>query len=438
MLSFMMVAKLVCAIFFRSCLWVLLVSSLNYSFETDINCLKSLKSQLQDPKAHLSNWIFGNYSEGYICKFFGVECWGSEQNRVLSINLGGYGLKGEFPSGVTLCTSMESLNLTGNNLYGIIPSEFFSFIPYLVTLDLSHNNFASNIPASLSNMYYLKTLLLDHNWFTGHFPSGLGSSPRLQQFSVSHNDLDGPVPDFYSMAIIAASISTAAFFPVVPVSQVSIRPLLGFVILIILLSSHPFPPVLYSMNPAIPIFFNASKSISGATVSPNASMGKQAFSELSSCSNPETNVFPSFITNLLISNGNIIWSKLFDGNKSDRNGGKSTSFHHLLKLLEIHHPISININFANHPLAFIKRPSLLEPQGSQHGSQLFHRDEPVSVLIKHIESLSHVLLLVSLLHDRLEQPSELLAVHVPITVEINLLNHLHQLLLWDVDSKILQ
>ncbi|CAG7868850.1 unnamed protein product [Brassica rapa] len=213
-IKFMMVAKLVCAIFFRSCLWVLLVSSLNYSFETDINCLKSLKSQLQDPKAHLSNWIFGNYSEGYICKFFGVECWGSEQNRVLSINLGGYGLKGEFPSGVTLCTSMESLNLTGNNLYGIIPSEFFSFIPYLVTLDLSHNNFASNIPASLSNMYYLKTLLLDHNWFTGHFPSGLGSSPRLQQFSVSHNDLDGPVPDFYSMAIIAASISTAAFFPV--------------------------------------------------------------------------------------------------------------------------------------------------------------------------------------------------------------------------------
>ncbi|KAF8082066.1 hypothetical protein N665_0850s0017 [Sinapis alba] len=191
----MMVANQVCAIFIRICLWVLLVgSSLNRAFESDINCLRSLKSQLNDLKAHLSKWVFGNYSEGYICGFFGVDCWGSEQNRVLSINLGEYGLKGEFPSGVKVCSSMQSLNLTGNNLYGTIPSDFFSFIPYLVTLDLSHNNFSGELPASLSNMHYLKTLLLDHNRFTGHIPSGLS--------------LKSTTPT------ILTNIAAAVFFPV--------------------------------------------------------------------------------------------------------------------------------------------------------------------------------------------------------------------------------
>ncbi|CAH8356370.1 unnamed protein product [Eruca vesicaria subsp. sativa] len=164
-----------------------------------------------DPDERLSNWVFGNYSEGYICNFSGVKCWGSEQNRVLSIDLGGYGLEGEFPSGVKVCSSMESLNLTGNNLSDTIPSDVFSFIPYLVTLDLSHNIFSV-------------------------------SSPRLQNFSVAHNDLDGPIPEltngsnflwsfednpylcgfpldpchdsFYSMAIVAANVSAAALFPV--------------------------------------------------------------------------------------------------------------------------------------------------------------------------------------------------------------------------------
>ncbi|KAG2321482.1 hypothetical protein Bca52824_014695 [Brassica carinata] len=238
----MMVAKLVCTIFIRSYLWVLLVPSLTRAMESDITCLRSLKSQLKDPHAYLSNWVFGNYSDGYICSFFGVYCYRSNYNKVLSINLGGSGLQGEFPSGVKLCSFMESLNLTGNNLSGTLPSVIFSSLPFLVTLDLSNNNFAGNIPASLSNMSYLSTLLLDHNRLTGSIPSELASSTRLLQFSVAHNDLKGPIPEFtagnislssfddnldlcgfpldpcsgsfYYMAIIAANIAAAAFFPV--------------------------------------------------------------------------------------------------------------------------------------------------------------------------------------------------------------------------------
>lgn len=235
-----MVAKQVCTIFIRSCIWLLLLPILTRAMESDITCLRSLKSQLKDPHAYLSNWVFGNYSDGYICSFFGVYCWRSNHNKVLSINLGRSGLEGEFPSGVKLCSFMESLNLTGNNLTGTLPSDTFSSLPYLVTLDLSNNNLAGEIPASLPNMSYLNTLLLDHNRFTGSIPSELASSPRLLQFSVAHNDLKGPIPEFtagnislssfddnpdlcgfpldpcpdsfYSMAIIAANIAAAAFF----------------------------------------------------------------------------------------------------------------------------------------------------------------------------------------------------------------------------------
>ncbi|XP_009134974.1 probably inactive leucine-rich repeat receptor-like protein kinase At5g48380 [Brassica rapa] len=238
----MMVAKLVCTIFIRSCLWLLLLPGLTRAMESDITCLRSLKSQLKDPHAYLSNWVFGDYSDGYICSFFGMYCYRSSLNKVLSINLGGSGLEGEFPSGVKLCSFMESLNLTGNNLTGTLPSDTFSSLPFLVTLDLSNNNLAGEIPASLPNMSYLNTLLLDHNRFTGRIPSELASSPGLLQFSVAHNDLKGPIPEFtagnislssfddnpdlcgfpldpcqdsfYSMAIIAANIAAAAFFPV--------------------------------------------------------------------------------------------------------------------------------------------------------------------------------------------------------------------------------
>ncbi|CAF2126681.1 unnamed protein product [Brassica napus] len=206
----MMVAKLVCTIFIQSCLWLLLLPGLTRAMESDITCLRSLKSQLKDPHAYLSNWVFGDYSDGYICSFFGVYCYRSSLNKVLSINLGGSGLEGEFPSGVKLY--------------------------------LSNNNLAGEIPASLPNMSYLNTLLLDHNRFRGRIPSELASSPGLLQFSVAHNDLKGPIPEFtagnislssfddnpdlcgfpldpcqdsfYSMAIIAANIAAAAFFPV--------------------------------------------------------------------------------------------------------------------------------------------------------------------------------------------------------------------------------
>ncbi|KAL1211980.1 putatively inactive leucine-rich repeat receptor-like protein kinase [Cardamine amara subsp. amara] len=240
----MMVAKVVGDNFIWNCLWVLLlVSSLTRALESDVNCLRALKSQLKDPNGHLSNWVFGNKNENYICKFNGVTCWHDDfTNSVFSIDFSGFDLQGDFPDGVKECSSLVGLYLSRNNLSGTLPSDIFSLLGYLTALDLSYNSFSGKIPATWSNISYLDTLLLDHNQFTGHIPPGLASNPRLKQLSVAHNHLQGPIPEFtngntslwsfednpdlcgfpmdpcpesfFSMAIIIAAAATAVCFPV--------------------------------------------------------------------------------------------------------------------------------------------------------------------------------------------------------------------------------
>ncbi|KAF3547794.1 hypothetical protein DY000_02000678 [Brassica cretica] len=177
-----------------TCLWFLLVSSFTGANEVNVNCLRSIKSQVKDPTRSLSSWVFRNGNATYICSFVGVECW--DEDRVLKINLSGYGLEGEFPLGLNDCSSLTGLDLSRNNFSGALPSNIASLIPFVTTLDLSYNQFSGEIPTGLSNVTFLNTLMLQHNQFTGQLPPELASLQRLKQFSVADNHLIGPVPKF--------------------------------------------------------------------------------------------------------------------------------------------------------------------------------------------------------------------------------------------------
>ncbi|XP_019058790.1 PREDICTED: probably inactive leucine-rich repeat receptor-like protein kinase At5g48380 [Tarenaya hassleriana] len=161
----------------------------------------SLKAQLKDPNGYLSNWVFGNSTPGYICKFSGVTCWHDNENKVMLIRLPGYGLEGEFPRGVKECTSLTALDLSRNNLSGALPSDISMLIGLATTLDLSYNGFSGEIPVSLSNISFLNTLMLNDNRLRGKIPPDLTLLRRLKQFSVAYNLLTGPVPDFNSTRI---------------------------------------------------------------------------------------------------------------------------------------------------------------------------------------------------------------------------------------------
>ena len=191
-------------IFVLSC-----ISSVSSATEPDVYCLKSVKDSLEDPYNHFSSWDFANQTEGFICRFAGVDCWKPEESRVLNLALSNMGLKGQFPPGIENCTSLTGLDLPRNELQGPIPSDISKRLPYITNLDLSFNNFSGEIPSSIANLSFLNVLKLDHNQLIGNIPPQVGLLQRLRNFSVADNLLSGPVPEF-----VKAKSTCGVFCPI--------------------------------------------------------------------------------------------------------------------------------------------------------------------------------------------------------------------------------
>ncbi|KAI3461783.1 hypothetical protein Pfo_018446 [Paulownia fortunei] len=190
--------------------WLLLSKSFSEAAQTDVDCLRAIKGSLEDPLNYLASWNFDNSSEGFICKFTGIECWHPDENKVLNIKMADMGLKGEFPLGVSGCSSMTGLDLSSNNFRGNIPSNISNLIRFVTTLDLSSNQFSGEIPADLANCTYLNVLKLDNNQLIGQIPPQIGLLNRMKTFTVTKNRLSGPVPRFINSTIDAESYANNA------------------------------------------------------------------------------------------------------------------------------------------------------------------------------------------------------------------------------------
>ena len=68
-----------------------------------------------------------------------MTCWHDDENRVLSIKVTGFCLKGEFPVVIKQCSVLVGLELSRNNFSGVLPTNIGSLVPSLTTLDLSDN-----------------------------------------------------------------------------------------------------------------------------------------------------------------------------------------------------------------------------------------------------------------------------------------------------------
>ncbi|XP_061368545.1 probably inactive leucine-rich repeat receptor-like protein kinase At5g48380 isoform X2 [Gastrolobium bilobum] len=200
-------------------LFLLINCGMTYGTETDIFCLKNVKNSLQDPYNYLQSWDFNNKTEGYICKFTGVECWHPDENRVLNLKLSNMGLKGQFPRSIQNCSSLTGLDLSINRLSQTIPQDISTLLKFVTTLDLSSNDFTGDIPLSLANCTYLNSLKLDQNQLTGHIPAELALLQRLKSFSVSNNLLTGQVPAFRNGIVTADSYANNSGLCGVPLEQ---------------------------------------------------------------------------------------------------------------------------------------------------------------------------------------------------------------------------
>ncbi|XP_028765431.1 inactive LRR receptor-like serine/threonine-protein kinase BIR2 [Neltuma alba] len=174
---------------------LLFICNMVFGTATDIFCLKSIKDSLADPYGHLkSSWDFRNNTEGFICRFTGVQCWKPDENRVISLKLSNTGLKGQFLRAIQNCSSLQGLDLSINQISGTIPEDIDHLLPYLVSLNLSSNDFSGPIPVGLANCSYLNFLSLDRNRLGGKIPEQFSRSLRLGTFTVTNNLLKGPVP----------------------------------------------------------------------------------------------------------------------------------------------------------------------------------------------------------------------------------------------------
>lgn len=161
-----------------------------------VECLRSVKSSLRDPRGSLSSWNFSDTtSDGvdHICASFdGVQC-SVDSKVVRSLSLGGMGLVGEFPRGLAYCIGLTGLDLSRNNISGSIPADVSRLIGSAVVVDLSHCKFRGEIPADVANCKFLSVLKLNNNYLTGRIPEALASLRWLKSFTVANNHLEGPV-----------------------------------------------------------------------------------------------------------------------------------------------------------------------------------------------------------------------------------------------------
>lgn len=103
-------------------------------------------------------------------------------------------LTGTLPDSLRNCRNLQNLVLSGNHLTGPIPSQICTWLPYVVTLDLSHNDLSGPIPPEMVDCKFLNNLILNNNKLSGTIPYELGRLTRLKKFSVANNDLSGSIP----------------------------------------------------------------------------------------------------------------------------------------------------------------------------------------------------------------------------------------------------
>ncbi|XP_019177004.1 PREDICTED: probable LRR receptor-like serine/threonine-protein kinase At3g47570 [Ipomoea nil] len=179
------------SIFFLHYLMVCLTINAHTNITTDKHALLSLKSQISfDPHRILANnWSVHSMTP---CNWIGVTC-NSRHNRVIALDLYNMGLVGELTPDLGNLSFLVSLNLSQNNFHNSFPREL-SQLQRLKVLQCSINNFSGNIPSWFGLLSNLKFLYLGNNSVSGFLPTSLFNLSKLEVLHLGVNSLEGSVP----------------------------------------------------------------------------------------------------------------------------------------------------------------------------------------------------------------------------------------------------
>ncbi len=127
-----------------------------------------------------------------------IEWWqgvtiGGSPKRVTELYLRQTGLMGgRIPPELGSLANLVSLDLSDNELAGEIPPELASL--NLHVLRLSWNQLTGQIPTELADLANLTQLHLGYNQLTGRIPPELGGLANLRGLSLNENQLTGEIP----------------------------------------------------------------------------------------------------------------------------------------------------------------------------------------------------------------------------------------------------
>ncbi|XP_050265889.1 probable LRR receptor-like serine/threonine-protein kinase At3g47570 [Quercus robur] len=208
-------STLLFVLIFCKCIFLEVESqSATLSIVTDKEALISFKSRIIEPFNPLSSWDQKNSPP---CNWTGVVCNKSGQ-RVVGLDLSGFGLKGSIsphignlsflrslqlgqnqftgmlPDQIVNLFHVRVLNLSSNRLEGVLPSNI-SQLTELQVLDLSENkNITGRIPEEVSYLKNLEVLKLARNYLYGAIPSAIGNLSSLINLNLGTNTLSGAIP----------------------------------------------------------------------------------------------------------------------------------------------------------------------------------------------------------------------------------------------------
>lgn len=190
-----------------------------------------------------------NQWQGLVCDEY------TSNGKIIGLSLKQGGIRGSIPDNIFLMTSLQYLDLSGNQLTGTVPATIGS-LQDLVYLNIGGNklsgtiptelgdltsmrymfapncNLTGTIPSQFGNMGMLSSLILSTNRLNGKLPVSLGNLKNVQILDASDNKLTGTIP----MALGALSalkvldISANKFTGTVPASMFGMNNLIVFFI----------------------------------------------------------------------------------------------------------------------------------------------------------------------------------------------------------------
>jgi Leucine-rich repeat (LRR) protein len=124
----------------------------------------------------------------------------NQESKIRVLNLASNKLSGSIPREIFNATSLESLNIEANTFSRELPSELFE-LP-LQELAIGGNIFDGTIPTQLATVTTLTSLSLGPNMFEDEIPTFLGDLTNLEQLAITGiPGLQGRLPAQYGLSL---------------------------------------------------------------------------------------------------------------------------------------------------------------------------------------------------------------------------------------------